>query len=68
LSGPLNHIVTCKLNINGTNNANSINVTVQIGKGWKKFCELNRIVEGNCIEFTSEESMDANVLIVEKIY
>ncbi|KAK2381705.1 hypothetical protein QL285_069293 [Trifolium repens] len=68
LSGPLNHTVTCKLQINGTNNENFNNVTVQIGKGWKKFCELNRIVEGNCIEFTSEEQMDTNVLIVEKVY
>jgi hypothetical protein len=59
LSGPLNHIVSCKLEINGT--------AVQFGKGWKRFRERNNISEGICLEFTTDGFMNTNVIIVEKI-
>jgi hypothetical protein len=60
LSGPLNHIVRCKLSIT-TNNG----VKVKLGKGWRKFCRLNNIAEGNRLEFTCHEFMSTNVIIVE---
>jgi hypothetical protein len=62
LSGPLNHIVRCKLSIKTTNG-----VKVKFGKGWRKFCRLNNITEGNHLEFTCHEFMSTNVVIVEII-
>jgi hypothetical protein len=62
LSGPLNNIVRCKLHIN-TNNG----VQVTFGKGWRKFCRLNNIMEGICLEFTCHQFMFNNVIIVEII-
>jgi hypothetical protein len=62
LSGPLNKIVSCKLSIltmNGT--------TVTFGRGWRKFCIVNNITEGTCLEFTSDGWLFNNVIIVEKI-
>jgi hypothetical protein len=63
LSGPLNHIVTCKLGRNTQNGE----VEMYFGKGWKKFCQKNNIVEGSCLEFTNDGFMHTNVFIVEKI-
>jgi hypothetical protein len=62
LSGPLNNIVRCKLSIKMNNG-----VKVKFGKGWKKFCRLNNIVEGNRLEFTCHDFMTTNVIIVEII-
>jgi hypothetical protein len=63
LFGPLNHIVTCKIGFN-----DATREKVKIGKGWKKFCTLNNIIDGTCLEFTCHEFMFTNVIIVEKIY
>jgi hypothetical protein len=62
LSGPLNNVVTCKL---GRKTQNG--VQMYFGKGWKRFCEKNNIVEGSFLEFTNDGFMHTNVFIVEKI-
>jgi hypothetical protein len=62
LSGPLNNIVRSKLSIKNDNG-----VKVIFGKGWRKFCMLNNIVEGNRLEFTCHDFMFTNVIIVEII-
>jgi hypothetical protein len=63
LLGPLSNIVKCKIGFNDEDR-----VKVKIGKGWKKFCTLNNITDGTCLEFTCHEFMFNNVIIVEKIY
>jgi hypothetical protein len=63
LLGPLNNIVNCRIGFNDENRDK-----VKIGKGWKKFCTLNNITDGTCLEFTCHEFMFTNVIIVEKIY
>jgi hypothetical protein len=63
LLGPGNHIVTCKIGFNDENR-----IKVKIGKGWKKFCSLNNVTDGTCLELTCHAFMFINVIIVEKIY
>jgi hypothetical protein len=62
LMGPFNHIVTCRLDFNEENRDK-----VKFGKGWKKFCTLNNITDGTCLEFTCHKFMFTNVIIVEII-
>jgi hypothetical protein len=62
LSGPLNHVVNCKL---GRNTQNG--VQMYFSKGWKIFCQKNNIVQGSCLEFTNDGFMHTNVFIVEII-
>jgi hypothetical protein len=62
LSGPLNHIVSCHLSMESGNQNN-----VKFGKGWKKFCQLNNIVYGNVLEFTTDAYMSTKVIIVKII-
>ncbi|KAK2363420.1 hypothetical protein QL285_088408 [Trifolium repens] len=62
LSGPLNHVVSCRLDIEF-----GYIVRVKFGRGWREFCQLNHIVQGNCLEFTCDGYMFTNVIIVELI-
>ncbi|WJX17212.1 hypothetical protein P8452_07149 [Trifolium repens] len=53
LCGPLNNVVNVNLIINSESSRR-----LKFGEGWKLFCEVNQIVEGNVLEFQASGQIE----------
>ncbi|KAK2381233.1 hypothetical protein P8452_37272 [Trifolium repens] len=62
LCGPLNKVVKVNLIINSESSRH-----LKFAEGWKMFCEVNQIVEGNVLQFEASNQIEYSHIFLVRV-